>query len=174
MRPAYRTEQSTGPRNEAGLEPPGGGCPGEARPPDPSRSATVEGWDWQREGACRGRDTGQFFHPDGERGASRMRRELAAKSVCRACPVRAECAAHALSAREPYGVWGGFTEAERLRLLTLGWEDLSIRDGARVDVRRLEARLGTVAGLVQRRLPQQRRPPNRMPWPAPRGQPFAR
>jgi len=106
----------------------------------PGPSADV--WEWQREGACRGRDSGQFFHPDGERGVSRIRRESAAKAVCLACPVRAECAAHALSAREPYGVWGGFTEAERIRLLTTGWEDLSDRRRSRVDVRRLEARLG--------------------------------
>ncbi|MBM0258087.1 WhiB family transcriptional regulator [Micromonospora sp. 4G55] len=69
----------------------------------------VDLWDWQRLGACRGRDSAQFFHPDGERGSSRLRRESGAKAVCRACPVRAECAAHALSVREPYGVWGGFS-----------------------------------------------------------------
>jgi WhiB family redox-sensing transcriptional regulator len=99
-------------------------------------------WDWQRLGLCRGRDSAQFFHPDGERGASRGRREASAKRVCEACPVRAACAAQALSTREPYGVWGGFTEAERLRLLTMGWEDAA--DGRRttVDVGRLEARLG--------------------------------
>lgn len=119
----------------------------------PGPSADV--WDWQRNGACRGRDSAQFFHPDGERGASRLRRELAAKAVCLTCPVRAECAAHALAAREPYGVWGGFTEAERLRLLATGWEDVSDRVRGRVDVLRLEARLG----LGQRRLPPQRRPP---------------
>jgi WhiB family transcriptional regulator, redox-sensing transcriptional regulator len=128
----------------------------------PGPSADV--WDWQRNGACRGRDSAQFFHPDGERGASRMRREIAAKSVCRACPVRPECAAHALVAREPYGVWGGFTEAERLRLLAVGWEDLSDRVRGRVDVRRLEARLG----IGQRRLPSQRRPPTPLSMPAPR------
>jgi WhiB family transcriptional regulator, redox-sensing transcriptional regulator len=99
-------------------------------------------WDWQRLGLCRGRDSAQFFHPDGERGASRGRREASAKSVCRACPVRAECAAQALSSREPYGVWGGFTEAERLRLLAQGWEDCADRRATRVDVERLEARLG--------------------------------
>ena len=102
---------------------------------------TADVWDWQRFGACRGRDSAQFFHPDGERGSSRARREVAAKAVCESCPVRAECAAHSLSAREPYGVWGGFTEAERLRLLSTGWEDASDRRGLRVDVRRLEARL---------------------------------
>jgi WhiB family redox-sensing transcriptional regulator len=98
-------------------------------------------WDWQRNGSCRGRDSAQFFHPDGERGASRGRREAAAKSVCRTCPVRAECAAHALNAREPYGVWGGFTETERLRLISTGWEDLVDRRRGRVDVVRLELRL---------------------------------
>jgi hypothetical protein len=51
-------------------------------------------WDWQRLGNCRGRDSAQFFHPDGERGASRGRREAAAKTVCQTCPVRAQCAAH--------------------------------------------------------------------------------
>lgn len=99
-------------------------------------------WDWQRLGLCRGRDSSQFFHPDGERGASRGRREASAKSVCRACPVRAECAAQALASREPYGVWGGFTEAERLRLLAIGWEDCADRRKVVVDVDRLEGKLG--------------------------------
>ena len=99
-------------------------------------------WDWQRLGLCRGRDSAQFFHPDGERGSSRNRREAKAKSMCGACPVRAECAAHALAVKEPYGVWGGFSEAERLRLLAVGWEDLADRTHGRVDLTRLEARLG--------------------------------
>lgn len=110
-------------------------------------------WDWQRLGACRGRDSAQFFHPDGERGASRNRREARAKAVCAACPVRAECAAHALAVREPYGVWGGFSEGERLRLLAVGWEDLADRYGNRVDLLRLEARLGSPHKAV----PAQRR-----------------
>ena len=29
------------------------------------------------------------------------------------CPVLAQCRAHALQVREPYGVWGGMTEDER-------------------------------------------------------------
>jgi WhiB family redox-sensing transcriptional regulator len=112
-------------------------------------------WDWQRLGACRGRDSAQFFHPDGERGSSRSRREARAKAVCVTCPVRAECAAHALTVREPYGVWGGFSEAERLRLLAIGWEDLADRHGARVDIGRLESRLGRPhkAVPVQRQKP---------------------
>lgn len=30
-----------------------------------------------------------------------------AKSLCQACPVKAECLAGALERREPWGVWGG-------------------------------------------------------------------
>jgi WhiB family redox-sensing transcriptional regulator len=101
----------------------------------------ADSWDWQRRGACRGRDSAQFFHPDGERGSSRARREQAAKAVCATCPVRAECAAHALTVQEPYGVWGGFTEAERLRLQDFGWDDLVDRRRGRADVRGLEQRL---------------------------------
>jgi WhiB family redox-sensing transcriptional regulator len=98
-------------------------------------------WDWQMAGLCRGRDSAQFFHPDGERGSARSRRETAAKALCHSCPVRPECAAQSLSTREPYGVWGGFTETERLRLLTLGWQDASQRFRRRVDVSKLEAKL---------------------------------
>jgi WhiB family transcriptional regulator, redox-sensing transcriptional regulator len=98
-------------------------------------------WDWQLAGSCRRLDTALFFHPDGERGPARARRERSAKAICRECPVRAQCAAHALKVREPYGVWGGLTEAERTRLIAGGWEDLADRRRRRVDMRRLEARL---------------------------------
>lgn len=113
----------------------------------------AERWSWQRLGACRGRGTAQFFHPDGERGASRARREEAAKLVCRGCPVRAECAAHALTVREPYGVWGGFTEAERLELLAAGRDDLVDRRHGRADINQLEQALGR-APAVARQLPR--------------------
>jgi WhiB family redox-sensing transcriptional regulator len=74
-------------------------------------------WDWQLHAACRGVDSSLFFHPEGERGAARSARENSAKEVCMRCPVRAECAAHALAVREPYGVWGGLTEDEREELM---------------------------------------------------------
>ena len=38
-------------------------------------------WDWQMDGACRGEDSEVFFHPEGERGPSRVARERAAKSI---------------------------------------------------------------------------------------------
>jgi WhiB family redox-sensing transcriptional regulator len=74
-------------------------------------------WDWQLVAACRGVDSSLFFHPEGERGAARTAREAAAKEVCGRCPVRAECATHALTVREPYGVWGGLTEDEREEMM---------------------------------------------------------
>lgn len=68
-------------------------------------------------GRVPGVDSSLFFHPEGERGAARSARETSAKEVCMRCPVRAECAAHALAVREPYGVWGGLTEDEREELM---------------------------------------------------------
>ena len=70
-------------------------------------------WSWQERGACRAVDPSWFFHPQNERGLSRLRRDRRAKTVCAACTVRLECADYAIRAREPYGVWGGLTEEER-------------------------------------------------------------
>ena len=70
-------------------------------------------WEWQVEGACRVLPPEMFFHPEGERGRSRRQRIEQAKAVCEGCPVLAACREHALTVREPYGVWGGMTEDER-------------------------------------------------------------
>ena len=77
-------------------------------------------WDWQMQGLCRGVDSSMFFHPDGERGRARATREVRAKELCRRCPVIAQCRAHALAVGEPYGIWGGLSEAERELLLKRG------------------------------------------------------
>jgi len=73
----------------------------------------TEVWEWQMQGACRGMDSGFFFHPEGERGPARANREARAKEVCRRCPVLEQCRRHALTVHEPYGVWGGLSESER-------------------------------------------------------------
>lgn len=64
-------------------------------------------------------DVEAFFHPPGERGTSRRRRIAQAKEICGQCPVIDACREHALSAVEPYGVWGGLSEEERAGLLGL-------------------------------------------------------
>lgn len=70
-------------------------------------------WEWQYQGACIGMDSTMFFHPEGERGSARRRRDEGAKAVCSTCAVIRICREHALSTHEPYGVWGGMTEEER-------------------------------------------------------------
>jgi WhiB family redox-sensing transcriptional regulator len=77
----------------------------------------AENWDWQVRGACRGMESRFFFHPDGERGPARAIREARAKQICRSCQVLDQCRAHALTAQEPYGVWGGLSSDERQLIL---------------------------------------------------------
>jgi hypothetical protein len=49
----------------------------------------------------------------------------AARAVCRACPVQAECLSHALDKDERHGMWGGLSPVEREKL----------RQGPRVQVK---------------------------------------
>ena len=48
-----------------------------------------------------------LFFPDSDDDADE------ALAICRRCPVKAECAACARAHEEPFGVWGGRTEADR-------------------------------------------------------------
>lgn len=70
-------------------------------------------WEWQLQGACRDADSRLFFHPSSERGPARINRTRNALMICAACPVLQECRRHALTVREPYGIWGGLTEEQR-------------------------------------------------------------
>ncbi|MGA5535084.1 WhiB family transcriptional regulator [Mycolicibacterium nivoides] len=79
----------------------------------------AEVWDWQRHARCRGETPSVFFSPEGERGRARWSREQQAKDLCRKCLVLVQCRTHALAIPEPYGVWGGMSEAERNNLLGL-------------------------------------------------------
>lgn len=71
-------------------------------------------WEWQMHGLCRGMDSAVFFHPEGERGHKRAAREEQAKRVCAQCPVLQRCREYAVTAGEPYGVWGGMSAPERM------------------------------------------------------------
>jgi WhiB family redox-sensing transcriptional regulator len=59
-----------------------------------------------------------FFYTDGERGPRRKNRENAAKAICASCPVLQACRKQALTLAEPYGIWGGLTEEDRLAILS--------------------------------------------------------
>lgn len=69
--------------------------------------------DWRHRAACRDEDPELFF-PIGTDGPAH-RQAAAATTVCRRCPVQAECLEHALGA-EDFGVWGGMAEHERRAL----------------------------------------------------------
>jgi WhiB family transcriptional regulator, redox-sensing transcriptional regulator len=79
------------------------------------------GWNWRAAARCRTTDAEDLFVT----GA----RQREARQLCRACPVRTECLAHALDQRIEFGVWGGMTERERRALLRArpdvsSWADL--------------------------------------------------
>jgi len=59
-----------------------------------------------------------FFPPSTpERRDEREARELHAKHICTQCGVREDCLDFALRVREPHGILGGLTEAERRSLM---------------------------------------------------------
>jgi len=73
---------------------------------------------WHLKAACRGPESTLFFPPSTpERREERDAREAKAKRICAQCAVREDCLEFALRVREPHGIWGGLTEAERRRLL---------------------------------------------------------
>jgi WhiB family transcriptional regulator, redox-sensing transcriptional regulator len=134
---------------EAGMGGAGGGKPwlggNTARRAAAARQAETR--DWRSDAACRG--VSAPFHQDLQ--PAHVHRISRAKAVCATCPVRPQCAAYALAAEEPHGVWGGFTARERELLLGTQWRDCADRQGARVDVAGLQARLDAIRVTVAHR-----------------------
>ncbi|MBF84127.1 MAG: WhiB family transcriptional regulator [Acidobacteria bacterium] len=67
--------------------------------------------DWIKDAQCRGLSASIFYADEKVRGSARM-----AKLICGVCQVRADCLDYALDAPMDFGVWGGFTWHERLRM----------------------------------------------------------
>lgn len=73
---------------------------------------------WQIRAACRGPQAAVFFPPASfERKEDKLAREARAKDICRTCPVRQPCLEYAVQIREPHGIWGGLSEAERRQFM---------------------------------------------------------
>ncbi len=73
---------------------------------------------WQTAALCRGNHSYLFFPPSTvERKDERERRESKAKAICMVCPVKGDCLDFAMKIKEPYGIWGGLTEADRRQVL---------------------------------------------------------
>lgn len=71
---------------------------------------------WHERGACRDANEALFYHPEGERGATRQARADAAKRVCWECPVRQICREQSVERRESHGTWGALSEDDRAML----------------------------------------------------------
>jgi WhiB family redox-sensing transcriptional regulator len=82
------------------------------------RDEQLDSREWLGRAACKGPLAEAFYPPPQfERKEERLARERRAKSVCADCAVRRECLDYALRIREPHGIWGGRTEAERRAIL---------------------------------------------------------
>ena len=52
-----------------------------------------------------------------------------AREICEPCPVRRQCLAHALMQPEPFGIWGGFTRQERIRMFRKAEQKINAKAG---------------------------------------------
>lgn len=73
-------------------------------------------WEWQHHGNCKNMDTEIFFLEDRVRGPEKRKRESAAVKICQSCPVIDKCREHALLTPEFFGVWGGLTADQRIKM----------------------------------------------------------
>ena len=89
---------------------------------------TVDFWAWRSLGACQEHPIELFFHSEDTPRGQRRRNEREAVSICGDCPVLQTCRDHALSTGERYGVWGGLTENQRLRILSRNRSLVSVDD----------------------------------------------
>lgn len=64
---------------------------------------------WASRALCAGADPELFFPPGDDRASE-------ARHICAICPVRGECLAYAITADEPFGIWGGLDPHERENL----------------------------------------------------------
>ena len=71
--------------------------------------------DWWSLAACRAADPELFFPVAAVgHGASEVSR---AKAICARCTIRRRCLEYALETRQPDGIWGGASEAERRQIV---------------------------------------------------------
>lgn len=93
---------------DAGWDPDTGRAP--ERPQRAMLAAALgQDQEWAKDALCAQTDPEAFFPEKGGTTAP-------GKSLCRRCPVRAECLDYALEHDERFGIWGGLSERERRQL----------------------------------------------------------
>lgn len=87
-----------------------------SRTPSTPSASDSTGQRWYAWGSCSGLGQQVFYGTSDHQPMSRP--EITrAKSVCAECPVRRRCLQYSLEEREDWGIWGGYTRAERDRAL---------------------------------------------------------
>lgn len=66
--------------------------------------------DWADKASCKNHDP-LIFYPDPMTKASTKE----AISICKSCPVRAECLQYSVTHYESYGIWGGLSYRSRMK-----------------------------------------------------------
>jgi WhiB family redox-sensing transcriptional regulator len=66
--------------------------------------------DWRDRARCVNTDPESFFPESGETSPTAIK-------VCRGCPVSKQCLDFAMTKDIPFGIWGGLTQRQRLRLI---------------------------------------------------------
>lgn len=78
-----------------------------------SPSKKVESEPWMVEAKCLHHPDKSVFYP-AEAGSKKEAHE--AKQVCAICPVKQNCLDYAHKHKERFGIWGGLTTKERVKL----------------------------------------------------------
>ncbi|WP_160097416.1 WhiB family transcriptional regulator [Rhodococcus sp. T7] len=68
--------------------------------------------EWRLHARCRGMDIAVFYSNGDDSRRSQRGQEEVAKSICRQCPVIAECRECAIRFGEQHGIWGGLNPKE--------------------------------------------------------------
>lgn len=72
--------------------------------------------DWKSLAACKSMDPAIFFPTDYDKVGIEK-----AKSICNVCPVKYQCREYAIQVRCEYGVFGGTTWKERVKIIRSRW-----------------------------------------------------
>lgn len=65
--------------------------------------------EWQQQAECRNYPHLDWYTNRGE--STQLQQQ-----ICMGCPVRSECLEYALANREKWGIWGGKSERQRIRI----------------------------------------------------------
>ena len=74
--------------------------------------------EWTEQAACKN-ELKEMFFCDSLDNKINSNRQVYAKSICRKCPVAAECLMYAIGNKESFGIWGSFAPKERNVILNL-------------------------------------------------------